>query len=66
MSRGRKRSRHSTQTGTNRIPTPQGESLRSIAYTNGQSVKYAYRIHGPQYPVHTYTLNDLPEGSTLT
>jgi len=73
MPRGRKRNQRSR--GTQRQQrtrnladtpyAPQGESQRSKAYTEGRAVKYAYRIHGPTYPVTTLTAADLPEGSTL-
>ena len=61
MPRGRKRN----QRKPNRIPTPVGESRRSKAYEQGKAVRYKYRIHGPEFYVTTYTIDDLPEGSTL-
>jgi len=66
MPRGRKRNQRNRNTGHHTPPAPQGESQRSKAYRSGKAVRYAYRIHGPQYPVTTMTLADLPEESTLT
>jgi len=66
MPRGSKRNQRNRRTPTPHLPTPTGESQRSKAYEAGRAVKYAYRIHGPQYPITTYTTNQLPEGSRLT
>ena len=65
MSRSRKRSRQSKAQRAQRIPTPTAESLRSKKYTAGKAVKYAYRIHGPKFPVQTMNISDLPERSKL-
>ena len=64
MSRGRKRNqrKHSTQSEPKAFP---GESARSKAYEAGQTVRYAYRIHGPTFPVKILRIDDLEPGSQL-
>ena len=41
------------------------ESARSRLYTAGRAVRYSGRIRGPTFPVTTYSVDDLPDTSSL-
>ncbi len=45
------------------FPPITGESVRSKNYVAGRAVRYAGRIHGPTFPVVTYSVDDLPDSS---
>ncbi len=47
------------------FPPITGESVRSRNYEAGRAVRYAGRIHGPTFPVTSYTVDDLPDDSVL-
>ncbi len=47
------------------FPPITGESVRSRNYEAGKAVRYAGRIHGPTFPVTTYSVDDLPDDSSL-
>ncbi len=47
------------------FPPITGESVRSKNYVAGRAVRYSGRIHGPTFPVETYSVDDLPDDSSL-
>ncbi len=47
------------------FPPITGESVRSRNYEAGRAVRYSGRIHGPTFPVETYSVDDLPDDSSL-
>ena len=47
------------------FPPITGESARSRRYAAGKAVRYSGRIHGPTFPVETYSIDDLPDDSIL-
>ncbi len=52
----------------NQPPAPirvNGESERSRRYRAGKAVRYSGRIHGPTFPVTSYSVEDLPDDSAL-
>lgn len=48
-----------------RRKAPRSESRASRKYNAGKAVRYKHRIRGPQSPITTYSVNELPEDSSL-
>lgn len=41
------------------------QSRRSAKYEAGKAFRYSGRLHGPTFPVTTYSIDDLPDDSSL-